>query len=744
MAISDNYAPDISLGNSVTTQFSGTWKVLNADYFKAALQSVATGIQTPLAQGSDYTLTFDDNGYEIDLAVAPSSDYYVVRYREVALDQTDPYRTSKGFQGKVVEDSFDKLTAIDQDQQDQIDRSLKFQVGSPAAGYTIEDPIDGRSLKWDVPNNRIVNTSSDIDQVVAEAEAARDAAQAAQAGAETAETNAETAEQNAEDWATKTNGIVEATDYSSKAYAIGGTGVTDTAGKGAAKEWATKAHGSTVDGSEYSAKHYSVEASNFAAAAASSAAEGLYNDVISLTSANSPYVPTVLQDGTLFRIDTTGGAVVINLSALSVYGEDMKYGFVKINAGANNITVNRGGTDTINGGTNIVLSTQYETHVIIGDDTSGTWLDTVQTTGIADNSVTNAKLADMANNTIKARVTAGAGDPEDATITQLLDAVLGAGSVGDVVKRGAVNWERGAVNGRLINTIYYTMPSNTVTISNASPAIVTPAVPGDGYAVVPQNGSPVRFTTTGGLPTGLSTGVTYWVVNRTSTTFQVSATKGGAAINTSSAGSGTHTCLSAPYEKTINNPSFIEVEGVGAGGPGGGSGGPGTNSGDCSFGSHMTLGGGQSGESGGGGARRPGGLGGVATGADFWINGQDGGEGVGSNVTTAGTTNHGGNGGDTPFGFGGPRSCAQSNVAYSNNGTKGSGFGSGAGGYVTGSTTANQNRGAGGGGGAAYGIKTILNAALASSETITMVMPGANTASGSCGQPPLFIVREYA
>lgn len=187
MSISDNYAPDISLGNGVTTQFSGNWKVLNADYFKAALQSVATGIQTPLVQGSDYTLTFDDDGYEIDLAVAPSSAYYVVRYREVTLDQTDPYRTSKGFQGKVVEDSFDKLTSIDQDQQDQIDRSLKFQVGSSAAGYTIENPIDGRSLKWDVPNNRIINSETDVDEIVSYVtEAAAAASSSASAAAASA------------------------------------------------------------------------------------------------------------------------------------------------------------------------------------------------------------------------------------------------------------------------------------------------------------------------------------------------------------------------------------------------------------------------------------------------------------------------------------------------------------------------------------------------------------------------------
>jgi len=59
----------------------------------------------------------------------------------------------------------------------------------------------------------------------------------------------------AEQWATKTDGAVAGGEYSSKAYAIGGTGVSTTAGKGAAKEWAT-ATGAAVDTAEFSAKEY--------------------------------------------------------------------------------------------------------------------------------------------------------------------------------------------------------------------------------------------------------------------------------------------------------------------------------------------------------------------------------------------------------------------------------------------------------------------------------------------------------
>ena len=62
-------------------------------------------------------------------------------------------------------------------------------------------------------------------------------------------------------WAQKTDGIVDATDYSSKAWSIGGTGVTNAAG--ASKEWATKL-GGTVDGTLYSARYYSNESATSA------------------------------------------------------------------------------------------------------------------------------------------------------------------------------------------------------------------------------------------------------------------------------------------------------------------------------------------------------------------------------------------------------------------------------------------------------------------------------------------------
>lgn len=76
------------------------------------------------------------------------------------------------------------------------------------------------------------------------------------ANSATASATSATLSQN---YANKVDGAVEGSNYSSKAWAVGGTGVNDTAGAGAAKNWATEAD--TVDGTEHSSKTYAISGS---------------------------------------------------------------------------------------------------------------------------------------------------------------------------------------------------------------------------------------------------------------------------------------------------------------------------------------------------------------------------------------------------------------------------------------------------------------------------------------------------
>lgn len=74
-----------------------------------------------------------------------------------------------------------------------------------------------------------------------------------------------------------------------------------------------------------------------------------------------------------------------------------------------------------------------------------------------------------------------------------------------------------------------------VTVTIAAPGVFTSV----GSAVLSDD-TAVTLTTTGALPTGLSVGTTYFIVNYSAGTFNLSLTRGGAAITTTGSQSGAH------------------------------------------------------------------------------------------------------------------------------------------------------------------------------------------------------------
>lgn len=83
------------------------------------------------------------------------------------------------------------------------------------------------------------------------------------------------------------------------------------------------------------------------------------------------------------------------------------------------------------------------------------------------------------------------------------------------------------------------VPGTTVTITIASPGVVTDT----GHSYIAND--PIVLSTTGALPTGLTAGTTYFVRNPTANTYELSATSGGASINTTGTQSGVHTARRA-------------------------------------------------------------------------------------------------------------------------------------------------------------------------------------------------------
>jgi hypothetical protein len=83
----------------------------------------------------------------------------------------------------------------------------------------------------------------------------------------------------------------------------------------------------------------------------------------------------------------------------------------------------------------------------------------------------------------------------------------------------------------------------TFTVTIASPGVFTL----NSHGLVA--GDKIVFQTTGALPTGLTAGTTYFVIaaGLTANAFEVSATEGGSAVNTSGSQSGTHSVTSVEH-----------------------------------------------------------------------------------------------------------------------------------------------------------------------------------------------------
>ena len=238
-------------------------------------------------------------------------------FRDIPVARTTDFPTSGPFNISSLNTELDKIIAIEQELETKISRTMKLSDSDTAASITLPSSASraNKFLSFDANGAVTVSTTIGtyqgtdtttttaayvkhdlvkstttaqldnvyicivdspsgtlltntaywelvVDAVTAATSATNAATSASNAAtsasnAATSATNAATSETNANDWAVKTNGIVDSTDYSSKAWAIGGTGVTDQSGAGPAKDWAVETTGQ-VDGTEYSAKEYAI------------------------------------------------------------------------------------------------------------------------------------------------------------------------------------------------------------------------------------------------------------------------------------------------------------------------------------------------------------------------------------------------------------------------------------------------------------------------------------------------------
>jgi hypothetical protein len=335
-------------------------------------------------------------------------------------------------------------------------------------------------------------------------------------------------------------------------------------------------------------------------------ATAAYSDDVAVALTSSTTMPTGLSTNTTyFVVDTsatsffagTGSISGTTLTITAVQAGSIGVGTAITGTGVTSTTVASLGTGTGQTGTYNVVASQTVASTTISGTYSGSQTIKLSTSvGGAAVNITAVGTGNMTITPVSLGITAPTGTTtsalatcefvansnlinatnwefdetsatQTATITIASPAVVTVASSPTAQTAVAFTTTGALPTGLTVNTPYYVFnrtsttyklstekdESQSATITIDTPGLIT-------VASAPANGDMVNFTTTGALPTGLSVGTFYFVVNRTSTTFEVAATAGGTAINTSGSQSGDQAVIWRTPVNTSGSQSGTQTE----------------------------------------------------------------------------------------------------------------------------------------------------------------------------------------
>jgi hypothetical protein len=631
------------VGNGSTATYAYNYKITADTDLLVTVRSIL-GVETTLTRTTHYTVTgvgnvgggnivlvneafswIDGSGF---LATAVAMSIRRVRPRKQLTD----IRNQGSFYPETHEDALDNLCMIDQQQQDEIDRSFKlpetvdpatFDTTMPATlpdnpGSVVIVNATGDGFDQGPTADQIASAQADADAAEASAlsasnsaatattqaglaATARTAAETAQGLAQTAKTDAETARDLAQNYAN----ALKATSVSSVAIGTGTKTFTTQSGKQFVAgqfvvivDQASSANYMVGQVSSYSSTTLVVDSQvvggsgtkaawniaiagsvgptgatgatgtaglNFlSGAGAPSDALGVQNDMYLNTTNWDVYkkgastwgttignikgatgdtgatgatgdgkfntaTTTVKTDNYTVQSSDFGNVLVMNSASAKAFTlPNIITASVIIlkNIGAGACTITPDASDTVE----TTTLAQYESAILVADTTNNVWRN-IAKSGASGASTVRGTFTDAQLNATAGilSITHNLGLTSPYTV----DCEIFNNTP---VKVGVDNVQNFSANALDVDLSSYVKASiGTCTMTIASPCVVTRTA--HGYS----NDQKIMFSTTGALPTGLTAGQMYYVVNKSTDTFQVSLTQGGTAINTSGSQSGVHT-----------------------------------------------------------------------------------------------------------------------------------------------------------------------------------------------------------
>jgi len=132
-------------GDSSTTTFDFTYPILATSDINLYHRVDSTGVETLLDETTDYALSATNNDYSSGGTITTVATYAtgitLIAVRNIPDSQGATLSDSDVLRLAAIEDALDKLTMLHEQQQEEIDRCLKYP------------PSDASSLSAELPNS---------------------------------------------------------------------------------------------------------------------------------------------------------------------------------------------------------------------------------------------------------------------------------------------------------------------------------------------------------------------------------------------------------------------------------------------------------------------------------------------------------------------------------------------------------------------------------------------------------------
>jgi len=154
------------VGTGAQTVFAYPFRILQDSDLLVIVSNDSTGAETTLTLNSDYTVSGagDDGGGNVTLDSASlcESGQTLTILRNIPATQTTDYVDGEAFSAESFENALDKLTMIQQQQREEINRAPKLPKSSSITDIVLPNPTANNYIGWNAGATGLANMSGPV------------------------------------------------------------------------------------------------------------------------------------------------------------------------------------------------------------------------------------------------------------------------------------------------------------------------------------------------------------------------------------------------------------------------------------------------------------------------------------------------------------------------------------------------------------------------------------------------------